>query len=107
MLFRQAEPALIEAPTCPSDGTDGTGPAPRPPSVANPCVHCGRSCPAHDLAESIPLGGGKWEHLTCWLRAEKAGGVHLGSPGGDAPAPPPPDADDGDDGSHPPEEAVP
>jgi hypothetical protein len=66
--------------------------------VSAPHVHCGRPCPPADLGESVPLPGGKWEHLTCWLRAEKPGAANPGSPV--APA-----ADDGADEPELPEEA--
>jgi hypothetical protein len=41
-------------------------PKPHPPPT-NPCVRCGRPCPPADLAESVPLEGGRWQHLSCWL----------------------------------------
>jgi hypothetical protein len=38
------------------------------------CIHCGQPCPPSDLAESIPLGDGRWKHLSCSVRQMRAGG---------------------------------
>jgi hypothetical protein len=60
-------------------------PPERLPPVDKPCVHCGRACPAHDLAESVPLGDGRWEHLTCWSPAALADEAEIVARGGPQP----------------------
>jgi hypothetical protein len=58
---KRAHPGKLRPPPVEQEGTP-----------ANACIHCGKPVAVSDMVEAIRLPDGRWEHLTCWLKAEKS-----------------------------------